>query len=104
MKPTSTPINVGPGLYEQDVRALSTQKNDPKVSFNRTAKMSLENRMQYVHETYEEYSAIGSQVRSKKRTEGRCGFDKSDRCIKPGIFKQDMSMQAPKLNLIHAHY
>lgn len=103
-KPTSTPINVGPGLYEQNTKILSTLKNDPKVSFNRTAKMSLGNKMQYVHETYEQYSAISNQIRSNKRNDGYYKFDKADRSVRPGIFKQDMSRQPPKLQLPHAHY
>lgn len=103
-KLTSTPLNVGPGLYDPDKRSLSTQKNEIHVKFSRTGKMSLENTNQYTHETYEQYSSVGTQMRSRKTTEGRCRFDKASKGATIGIFKQDLSMQMPKMNLPHAHY
>ena len=104
MMPTSTPGNVGPGLYDPDKRSISTQKAEVKVKFNATAKMALEPRKTYVHETYEDYSAIGQQLRSKKTTEGRVKFDKAQKNVSTGVFKQDLATQMPKLNLAHAHY
>ena len=104
MQPISTPINVGPGMYEHNFKTLSNKKSEPEVRFNKTAKQALANKMQYLNETYENYSAIGSQLRSKKKNEGHYKFDKGSRGAKTGIFKQDMSMQPPKLQLPHAHY
>ena len=56
------------------------------------------------NQTYALYSSIGKQVSSKKRTEGKTKFSKSNRNSKAGFFKDPRMPCQPKIRLNHAKY
>lgn len=66
--------------------------------------MTLEKTSNCVNETFEQYSAIGEQLRSKKTTEARYKFEKASKGGVSNTFKQDLVVRMPKMNLPHAHY
>ena len=101
---TATPINVGPGKYENNYKALSHQRTDPKVSFTKSGRMSLCNTKNYLNETYETYSSIGKQQRSKMKNANGTKFDKSKKHRKTFIAKRDMAVKPVRIRLPHAHY
>lgn len=103
-KTTATPANVGPGKYEDNYKTLSHVKHSTKVSFTKSARQSLCGPRNYRNETYETYSSINLQNRSKMLNSNGGTFGKSKKNIGMTISKRDMAMQPVRLNLAHAHY
>ena len=101
---TATPANVGPGKYEDNYKVLSHVKNNSKVSFTKSARLSLCGPRNYRNETYETYSSINKQSRTKMINSNGGTFGKSKKSIGMGISKRDMATQPVRLKLAHAHY
>ena len=96
-----TPLNVGPNSYNPDYKALNEIKGIVNQKFG-TAKRNLQeiNGDRYF-DTYVDYSSMGIQVASKKKTEREISLGKAN---KNTSFTGIMDRKVLKVALKHANY
>lgn len=96
-----TPTNVGPNSYNPDYKALNEMKGIVNQKFG-TAKRNLQeiNGDRYF-DTYVDYSSMGIQVASNKKTESEISLSKAN---KNNSFTGIMDRKVLKVALKHANY
>lgn len=93
---------VGPGRYDvQSAKYTSKHRIPPAYKFGKYEGRDIFNKTWAKHETYEVYSCVGNQTRSKKRTEPRAKIGKStrDREAIRGTFNCMMDRQPMRVNI-----
>ena len=99
---TGTGTVVGPGKYDVEKSNLtSIHKNFPVWSIGKDKRKGLYNRTWTKNETYEIYSSVGKQIRTKKRSEAEISMGKSTREGEKhrGFFNQQMDRMPTKIRI-----
>ena len=99
---TGTGDKVGPGLYHPETATYNSRhKYAPRWKFGTETYKGLKNKVWTKNETYEQYSSVGFQIRSRKRTEPQINMTKGTReCEKKrGIFPSRMENRPTKIRI-----
>ncbi|MCQ2815885.1 MAG: hypothetical protein MJ252_01340 [archaeon] len=99
---TGTNNKVGPGTYyPEKARNNSRHRFSPKWRFGTENYKGMANTVWTKHETYEEYSSVGNQVRSRKRSEPQINMTRGTRDgeKKRGIFPTMMENRPTKIRI-----
>lgn len=96
--------DVGPGTYKpENSKKTSVHQNGPVYSLQKAKRKGLQLTKWTIQECYYDYSSIGGQVMSKKRSESRVNIGKAskDQTAKLGMFKAQMSKVPTKVSIPH---
>ena len=99
---TGTNDTVGPGKYPvQNSKKTSVHTNFSTWTLGKSKRQGLYNKTWTKHETYEVYSSVGKQIRTKKRTESEIKIGKATRNGEKfrGMFPQMMDRQPQKVRI-----
>ena len=96
-----TPVTVAPNTYNPDFGKLSVIRKDAQVKFSKQRRFQTSMDPDRKHDSYADYSAIGNQIYSKKKTETRVVIPKME---KSPMGDLNLREKKQKLNLPHANY
>ena len=99
---TGTNDVVGPGKYSvEKSKKTSIHRDFPTWTLGKSKRRGLYNKTWTEHETYEDYSSVGKQIRTKKRTESEIKIGRATRDgeMHRGMFKQMMDRQPQKVRI-----
>ena len=103
----STPNAIGPARYMPEHSAYTSQnKNSVKNSFTKDIRKPLFRKTFDKNQTYETRGSVGTQIDSRKKSEGKCTFGTSGRGnpkAHVGMFRSEMEKAQPTLKAVIPH-